>query len=48
VPLETVAMVGRQVKAIDFAREDFAAAPAYASGAKSLPSDETIRMAVAR
>jgi sporulation protein YlmC with PRC-barrel domain len=48
VPLETVAMIGRQVKAIDFSREDFAAAAAYAGGGTALPGSETIRVAVAR
>jgi hypothetical protein len=48
VPLETVAIIGRQVKAIDFSREDFATAPVYSSSAKALPPDETIRIAVAR
>jgi hypothetical protein len=48
VPLEAVAIIGRQVKAIDFSREDFASAPVYSSSANALPSDETIRIAVAR
>jgi len=48
VPLEAVAMIGRQVKAIDFSNADFAAAPAYAGGGTVLPASETIRVAVAR
>ncbi len=48
VPLETVAIQGRQVSALDFSPENFAAAPAYAGGATALPANETIRIAVAR
>lgn len=48
VPLETVAIQGRQVSALDFSAEDFAAAPAYAGGATVLPASETIRIAVSR
>jgi hypothetical protein len=48
VPLETVAIQGRQVSALEFSPEDFAAAPAYAGGATALPASETIRIAVAR
>ena len=48
VPLEKVAIQGRQVSALDFSPQDFAAAPAYAGGATALPAGETIRIAVAR
>ncbi len=48
VPLETVAIQGRQVSALEFSAEDFAAAPAYAGSATALPADETIRIAVSR
>ena len=48
VPLETVAILARQVAALDFSREDFAAAPAYTPGGTSLPADETIKIAVYR
>ncbi len=48
VPLETVAIQGRQVSALDFSADDFAAAPAYAGGATTLPASETIRIAVSR
>ena len=48
VPLETVAILGRQVAALDFSREDFSAAPAYAPVGTTLPADETIRIAVYR
>ncbi len=47
VPIETVAILASQVAALDFSREDFAAAPAYAGGTP-LPVDETIRIAVYR
>ena len=48
VPLETVAILARQVAAIDFSREDFATAPPYAAQSKPIPADETIRIAVYR
>jgi|SRR5437879_11532920 hypothetical protein len=48
VPLERVAIQGRQVAALDFSREDFAAAAAYAGGGTALPDSETIRIAVSR
>lgn len=48
VPIETVAILARQVAALDFPRESFVAAPAYAGGATALPADETIRIAIYR
>ncbi len=48
VPLETVAILARQVAALDFSREDFAAAPAYSGSGAAIPADETIRIAVYR
>ena len=48
VPIETVAILARQVAALDFSRDDFAAAPAYAAGGTPLAADETIRIAVTR
>ena len=48
VPLETVAILGRQVAALDFSPEDFAAAPSYVAGGTVLPADETIRVALYR
>jgi hypothetical protein len=48
VPLETVAIQGRQVSALDFSPADFAAAPAYAGQGTALPPGETIRIAVSR
>ena len=48
VPLETVAILGRQVAALDFSPADFAAAPSYVSGGTILPADETIRIALYR
>ena len=48
VPIETVAILGRQVAALDFSRADFAAAPAYLAQGTPLAGDETIRIAVTR
>ena len=48
VPIETVAILARQVAALDFSRDDFAAAPAYAPRGTPLPADETIKIAVYR
>jgi len=48
VPIETVALLGRQVAAVDLARADFAAAPPYTSSGAVLPADATIKIAVYR
>jgi hypothetical protein len=48
VPIETVAIQGRQVAALEFSHEDFAAAPPYAGQGMTLPASETIRIAVSR
>jgi hypothetical protein len=48
VPIEAVAILARQVAALDFSREDFAAAPAYTASGTPLPADETIKIAVYR
>ena len=48
VPIETVAILARQVAALDFSRDDFAAAPAYVALGTPLAADETIRIAVTR
>ena len=48
VPLERVAIQGRQVAALDFSHADFAAAPPYTPQGAPLKPDETIRIAVAR
>ena len=48
VPIETVAILARQVAALDFSRDDFAAAPAYTPSGTPLPADETIKIAVYR
>jgi hypothetical protein len=48
VPIETVAILARQVAALEFSRADFAAAPAYAGGGTPLAPDESIRIAVYR
>jgi hypothetical protein len=48
VPLETVAILARQVAALDFSRDDFATAPAYDGKDSPISPDETIRIAVYR
>ena len=48
VPIETVAILARQVAALDFSRDDFAAAPAYLAQGTPLAAGETIRIAVTR
>lgn len=48
VPVEAVAILARQVIALDFTHDRFAAAPAYAGSGTLLATDETIRMAVYR
>jgi hypothetical protein len=48
VPIETVAILARQVAALDFSPDDFAKAPAYTTGGTALSPDETIRIAVTR
>jgi hypothetical protein len=49
VPLETVAMLGRQVAALDMSREEFDAAPVFtATQAAPIGADDTIRIAITR
>ena len=48
VPIEAVAILARQVAALDFSRNDFAVAPAYSGDAKPLSHDEMIQIAVYR
>ena len=48
VPIETVAILARQVAALEFSAADFAAAPASAASGTPLPADETIKIAVYR
>jgi hypothetical protein len=48
VPIETVAILARQIAALEFSPADFAAAPAYAGAGTALPADETIHIAVTR
>jgi hypothetical protein len=48
IPIEAVAIQARQVTAVDFSREDFAAAAPYAAQGTPIPTDETIRIAVSR
>lgn len=48
VPIEAVAILARQVAALDFSRDDFAAAPTYGGDAKPISPDETIQIAVYR
>jgi hypothetical protein len=49
VPLETVAILGRQVAALEMPREEFDAAPTYvASQATPLPPSDMIKIAITR
>lgn len=49
VPLETVAILGRQVAALDMSREDFDAAPTWSvTQGQPIAPDETIRIALTR
>jgi hypothetical protein len=48
VPIETVAILARQLITLDIDRTYFAAAPAYVAQGSALPADETIRIAVYR
>lgn len=49
VPLEAVAILGRQVAVLDMSRQDFADAPAFETAqAVPVPADETIRIAITR
>lgn len=48
VPVEAVAILARQVIALDFKRDLFIAAPEYTGTEAPLGADETIRMAVYR
>jgi hypothetical protein len=49
VPLETVAILARQVDALEMSRQDFDTAPTFQpDSASPLPADETIRIAIAR
>jgi len=48
VPIEKVAILAHQVAALDFSRDDFAAAPTYMPSGTRLPPDETIKIAVYR
>ncbi|HKS64195.1 MAG TPA: PRC-barrel domain-containing protein [Xanthobacteraceae bacterium] len=48
VPVEAVAILARQVIALDFTRDHFVTAPEYAGADAQLGADETIRMAVYR
>jgi hypothetical protein len=49
VPIEVVAMLGRQVAALDMPREEFEKAPAWSgSNAQPLGPNETIRIALTR
>jgi hypothetical protein len=48
VPIERVAILARQIAALDFSRADFAAAPAYLAGGVPIPADETIQIALYR
>lgn len=49
VPIEVVAILGRQIAALDMPPSEFAAAPTWSgSGAQPIPPDETIRIAITR
>ena len=48
VPIEAVVILGRQVAALEFSRDDFAAAPPYTAAGVALHADETIKIAVYR
>ena len=49
VPIELVAILARQIAALDMPREDFAASPTWSEAStRSLPADETIRIAITR
>jgi hypothetical protein len=49
VPLERVAMLGRQVAALDMPREDFDNAPAFdARNYAAVPDEDIIRIAITR
>jgi hypothetical protein len=49
VPIETVAILGRQIAALDMPRDDFDAAPTFdAAQATALGPDDMIRIALAR
>ena len=49
VPLEVVAIVGRQIDAVDMPPAEFAAAPTWTAGSdQPIPPDEIIRIAITR
>jgi hypothetical protein len=49
VPIEVVAILGRQIDSLDMVPDDFDKAPAWMPGdGKAIPDDEIIRIAVAR
>lgn len=48
VPIEAVAMLGRQIAALDMPREDFESAPAFTQPAGKISPGETLRIAITR
>lgn len=49
VPIEVVAIAGRQIAALDMPRKEFDSAPAWdAAGTQAIPRDEIIRIALYR
>ena len=49
VPLESVAILGKHVNALEFTREDFERAPTWAAGTdRPLDGNDTIRIALGR
>ena len=48
VPIETVAILARQVAALEFSAADFAAAPVYTATGTALPADDIVRIGITR
>ncbi len=49
VPIEAVAILARQIAAVDMPRDEFDEAPTWQDGdGKAVPSDETLRIAITR
>jgi len=48
VPIEVVAVLGRQLAALDMPRQDFATAPTWSGSDSLVPPGDTIRIALAR
>jgi hypothetical protein len=49
VPIEVVAILARQIVALEMTREDFATAPVWSEAStRAIPPDETIKIAITR